>query len=143
MNSMSSPDYSLSAPEQGGPAKPGLVFQRATREPFPIVVQELERFLGAPMILVIASRKDPAAVEGWARLGREPNLDVQRRLRVAYQAALLLDTAGDSPETIQAWFFGCNPLLDDASPVELLAEGDLSVTGRRVLGAARQFAASG
>lgn len=45
------------------------------------------------------------------------------RLRAAYEIVRLL-SAHESPETIQAWFLGMNPILDDRSPARALNEGD-------------------
>lgn len=46
------------------------------------------------------------------------------RLRAAYEIVRLLEHAHESPETIQAWFLGMNPALDDRSPARALHEGD-------------------
>ncbi len=46
------------------------------------------------------------------------------RLRAAYEIVRLLDGAHESPETIQAWFLGMNPVLDDCSPARALHDGD-------------------
>jgi hypothetical protein len=45
-------------------------------------------------------------------------------LRAAYEIVRLLASAHESPETIQAWFLGMNPVLDDRSPARALREGD-------------------
>lgn len=49
--------------------------------------------------------------------------DHATRLRAAYEIVRLL-SAHESPETIQAWFLGMNPVLDDRSPARALNEGD-------------------
>ncbi len=67
---------------------------------------------------------------------REPA--TEQRLRASYEIAQLL-LGSDSPQTVRAWFIGLNPNLDDHSPVEVIADGDL----KRVLSAARSFALSG
>jgi len=46
------------------------------------------------------------------------------RLRAADEIVRLLGRAHESPETIQAWFLGMNPVLDDRSPALALREGD-------------------
>ncbi len=46
------------------------------------------------------------------------------RLRTAYEIVRLLEGAHEAPETIQAWFLGMNPVLDDRSPARALHEGD-------------------
>jgi hypothetical protein len=50
--------------------------------------------------------------------------DHATRLRAAYEIVRLLERAHESPGTIQAWFLGMNPVLDDRSPARALREGD-------------------
>lgn len=50
--------------------------------------------------------------------------DHATRLRAAYEIVRLLERAHESPGTIQAWFLGMNPVLDDRSPARALHEGD-------------------
>jgi hypothetical protein len=50
--------------------------------------------------------------------------DHATRLRTAYEIVRLLERAHESPGTIQAWFLGMNPVLDDRSPARALREGD-------------------
>ncbi len=50
--------------------------------------------------------------------------DHATRLRTAYEIVRLLEGAHESPGTIQAWFLGMNPILDDRSPARALHEGD-------------------
>lgn len=64
-------------------------------------------------------------VARWAR-GETANLrsDHATRLRTAYEIVRLLEQARESPGTIQAWFLGMNPVLDDCSPARAVREGD-------------------
>jgi len=64
-------------------------------------------------------------VARWAR-GETANLrtDHATRLRTAYEIVRLLEGAHESPEMIQAWFLGMNPVLDDCSPARAVREGD-------------------
>lgn len=78
----------------------------------------------------------------WAEGSRAPADEVQRRLRVALQAAAAI-AAADSPAVAQAWFQGLNPQLDDRSPARLLREGNLDEVGPDVIGAMRAFLAGG
>ena len=48
------------------------------------------------------------------------------RLRAAYEIVCLLQGAHEAPATIQAWFLGTNPTLDDRSPARALHDGDLA-----------------
>ncbi len=86
-------------------------------------------------------RRRAHAVHQWADGSREPSADVQRRLRIALQAAAPI-AAADSAAA-QAWFQGPNPQLGDRSPLRLLREGDLDEVGPEVIGAARAFLAGG
>ncbi len=74
--------------------------------------------------------------------GRKPHAAVQRRLRVALQAAAPIAEV-DSAAVAQAWFQGLNPLLDDRSPLLLLSDGDLDEVEPAVIGAARSFVGDG
>ena len=115
---------------------------RATRSAFPAVVREIRGILGARLCAYLGSVKEIRAVHQWAKGSRTPNAGVQRRLRVALQAAAPI-AAADSPAIAQAWFQGLNPQLDDRSPLHLLREGDLDEGGPAVIGAARSFVAGG
>ena len=115
---------------------------RAMRSAFPIVVREVRDILGARLCAYLGSVMETRAVHQWAEGARTPNAGVQRRLRVALQAAAPI-AAADSPAVAQAWFQGLNPQLDDRSPLHLLREGDLDEVGPAVIGAARSFVASG
>jgi len=79
-------------------------------------------------------------VARWAR-GETANLRTENatRLRVAYEIVRLLQHARESPETIQAWFLGMNPVLDDVSPARALHDGNY----KGVRAAACAFAAEG
>jgi hypothetical protein len=115
---------------------------RATRAPFPEVVRELRDVLGAKLCAYIGSVKETRAAHQWADGVREPSAEIQRRLRVALQAAGAI-AAADGASVAQAWFQGLNPQLDDRSPARLLREGDLDEVGPEVIGAARAFLAGG
>lgn len=115
---------------------------RATRASFPEVVRGLRDILGARLCAYLGSVKETRAVHQWAAGSREPSADVQRRLRVAYQAAAAI-AAADGPAVAQAWFQGLNPQLDDRSPARLLRNGDLDEVGPEIVGAMRAFLAGG
>jgi len=115
---------------------------RATRASFPEVIRELREILGARLCAYLGSVKETRAVHQWADGNREPSAEVQRRLRVAFQAAAAI-AAADSAAVAQAWFQGLNPQLDDRSPARLLRDGDLDEVGPEIVGAARAFLAGG
>ena len=115
---------------------------RATRSSFAEVAREARDILGARLCAYLGSVKETRAVHQWAGGTRKPSAEVQRRLRVALQAAAPI-AAADSAAVAQAWFQGLNPQLDDRSPLRLLREGDLDEVGPEVIGAARAFLAGG
>ncbi len=115
---------------------------RATRSAFPEVVREVRGILGARLCAYLGSVKETRAVHQWVEGSRAPSVDVQRRLRVALQAAAPI-AAADSAAVAQAWFQGLNPQLEDRSPAHLLREGELDEIGPAVLGAVRSFLAGG
>ncbi len=115
---------------------------RAIRSTFPEVVREVRDILGAKICAYLGSVKETRAIRQWADGSRKPNAEVQRRLRVALQAAAPI-AAADSPAVAQAWFQGLNPQLEDRSPLRLLREGDIDEVGPEVIGAARAFLAGG
>jgi hypothetical protein len=91
-------------------------------------------------ITAFVTGKDSKTISRWVN-GESTEIrdeETERRLRTAYEIALLL-LAHDSPQTVKAWFISMNPQLDDASPAEVLREGDL----REVVGAARAFVIGG
>ena len=126
------------------PARPDLTAHAsATRLQPAALVAELRAILGARLVAYIGGVKETRAVRQWADGERRiSNTHTEQRLRIAYQAAKML-TEHDANDTIQAWFLGLNPMLDDTSPARLLTEEPLDDSGPRVLAAARHFAATG
>ncbi len=111
---------------------------RGVRLPFSNLVMELRAILGARLVAYLGSVRETRAVHEWAVGQREPSAGTKRRLREAFIVALMLSES-DSPETVQAWFEGLNPQLDDQSPAQLLRDGDLADIGADILRAARAF----
>lgn len=97
----------------------------------------LKSLLG-PKLMSLTMGVDPVTVDRWIAGQTHPRLESERRIRASYQVYELLKPVEASP-TIRAWFMGMNPQLDDRSPAEAVAEGDL----RSVLAAARAFRAGG
>ncbi len=125
-------------------ARPDLAAHTAaTRLEPAVLVKELRELLGARLVAYLGGVRETRAVRQWAEgtrsIGSGRDLS---RLRVAYQAAVLL-AERDQPAVVQAWFTGLNPVLGDRSPARLLREDDLDEAGPQVLAAARQFAAVG
>jgi len=107
--------------------------QRAVRTDLPGVVSVLVDTLGKPLLAVIAGR-DVKTIARWASGAHAPTHRDEQRLRNTLQVVELL-SATDSPSVVRAWFMGMNPQLDDNSPAEAIAEGQM----REVLAAARAY----
>ena len=105
------------------------------------VVRALSGLLGVKLVAYIGAVKEARAVRQWSAKERTPAQPVIKRLRDAYQIARLLSET-HSPEVVQAWFQGMNPLLGDLAPARLLRESESDETAHGVLAAARDFAAS-
>lgn len=106
------------------------------------LVMHLRDVLGAKLVAYLGSVKETRAVRQWADGERVPSSEVMTRLRHSYHVAALL-TERDSRSTVQAWFQGMNPQLDDIPPARLLREGLLEDVAPKVLAAARAFTAAG
>lgn len=126
------------------PARPDLnAHGQAIRIGVPELVANLRDLLGARLVAYIAGVTETRAVRQWADGERTiRNEDDVQRLRIAYQAALMI-TARDSREVAQSWFQGLNPQLNDESPTRQLRESKPDEGGRKVLAAARSFAGVG
>jgi len=124
------------------PARPELAHAQAMRAEFPAVVAALRELLGAKLVAYLGSVKETRAVNQWANDERTPSDEVQQRLRLALQIALMIEAA-DGPRIAKAWFQGLNPQLDDRSPARVLRDGAPDDAGPAVLGAARAFLVGG
>ena len=102
------------------------------------IAEHLNENLG-PKLTAFVVGKDQQTVARWAK-GKQspPQDDVERRLRAAFMIFQLL-SENDTRHVVRAWFLGMNPQLDDLSPAEAIANGDL----REVMAAARAFVAGG
>jgi len=100
-------------------------------------VRALKEMLG-PKLISLTMSVDTTTVERWINESSTPTLANEKRIRTAYQIFSLLKPVEASP-TIRAWFMGMNPQLEDQSPAEAIAEGNL----REALAAARAFLAGG
>jgi hypothetical protein len=105
----------------------------ATRLATPAVAEYLQGVLGQRLTAVIAGVSDAKAVGQWAKGGRTPHPEAERRLRDAYQVTQLL-MQREAADTVRAWFRGMNPHLDDEAPAIVIA-----TEPSRVLQAARAF----
>lgn len=101
------------------------------------IAKILKRHLGTKLLALLAG-VEGRTVNRWAAGQDAPRDSHAARLRIAYQAFLIMEPV-EAPPTIRAWFMGMNPQLDDSSPAEALAEDQF----REVLSAARAFVAGG
>lgn len=106
------------------------------------VVRRAVDLLGARLVAYLAGVTETRAVRQWLEGDREMRTDAEARLREALTVALTI-TSRDEPHTVQAWFQGLNPQLDDRSPARLLREGKLEEVGPEVRQAARSFVVGG
>ncbi|TFC48769.1 hypothetical protein E3T37_09120 [Cryobacterium sp. TMT2-10] len=106
------------------------------------IVTGLREILGARLVAYLGRVSNTRSVREWAEGSRAPGADVVQRLRTSYYVAGILIEC-ESAKTIQAWFQGMNPELDDQSPAALLRGGPLDEIGPKVISAARSFAAHG
>lgn len=112
------------------------------KRPHEYTVGQIAGFLNenlGPKLTAFMVGKDQQTVARWVKgTQRPPQDDVERKLRAAFQIFQLL-SENDTRHVIRAWFLGMNPQLDDLSPAEAIANGEL----REVMAAARAFAAGG
>lgn len=113
-------------------------FNDSIRQSLPQIVSELRSRLGAKLVAYIANVSETRAVRAWAEGERAPAPNTDRRLRLAYQVATLIDSSeGDG--VAATWFQGMNPQLGDRSPARVLREDRTDEGMGQVLKAAQGF----
>jgi hypothetical protein len=101
------------------------------------VVQALVELLGASLVAHIGGVKETRAVAQWTR-GRTPQRESE--LRCALQIAAMIATLREG-HLAKAWFEASNPHLDDKTPIAIFRDGEMAQYQRRMMHAARTFAA--
>lgn len=120
--------------------RPGLrAHEDSIRLPFPALVAQLREMLGVRLVAYIGGVKSARSVSGWAEGIVTPGEVDQERLRHAFHAAALLRDRYDAT-TVQSWFKGMNPALDDDAPAHVLRKTDPMDGTRDVIAAAKAFA---
>jgi len=114
-----------------------IAFDAMTRTSVAEIARFLQELFGQRLTALIVGIQNPKAVGQWARGEREPHPQAARHLRDAFHVAKLLLQV-ESALTVQSWFLGMNPQLDDETPALLIATRPADV-----LRAARAFAAIG
>jgi hypothetical protein len=114
-----------------------IAFDRSRQASVAQMAAYLQDLFGQKVTAAMVGVEHPDSVGSWARGEGAPDGDIERRLRDAFRIATLLAQA-ETRDTLQAWFLGMNPALDDQAPAELIASDPV-----RVLQAARAFLAVG
>ncbi|MGD9894474.1 MAG: XRE family transcriptional regulator [Dehalococcoidia bacterium] len=114
-----------------------IAYREAFRASIPEVVSYLQDLFGGRLTAVIADVPDASVVGQWARGDGEPQRETEQTLRAAYQVARLLRQS-ESEQSVQSWFMGMNPYLDDRAPALAIGQDSLAV-----LQAARALLVSG
>lgn len=112
------------------------------RRPEEWSVAQVAKYLNdsiGPKLVAYMVGKSTQTVARWAEGSQAPpQPDIERKLRGAFQIVqLLVET--DSRHVVRAWFIGMNPQLEDLSPAEVIADGDV----RAAMAAARAFTSGG
>ncbi len=113
---------------------------KAIRTSAPEIARYFQDLVGQKLTAYMTGVNDPKAVGKWASGKRAPHGESERRLRDAYQIAMLISNY-DSDSTVRAWLVGMNPLLGDRSPAAVIAESDDGAA--QALAAAKAFLANG
>lgn len=104
------------------------------------IARYFQDLVGQRLTAYMTGVSDPKAVGKWASGQRAPRGESERRLRDAYQIAMLI--AGyDSDCTVRAWLVGMTPLIGDRAPASVLAEQEGGAS--QALAAAKAFLANG
>jgi hypothetical protein len=114
-----------------------IAYKEAFRASISDVVAYLQDLFGGRLTAVIARVQDANLIGQWAQGEGEPPGETERTLRAAYQVARLLRQA-ESEQTVQSWFMGMNPHLDDRAPALVIGQDP-----RSVLQAARALLVNG
>lgn len=107
--------------------------------PFPDLVSRLRAILGVRLVAYIGGVKSARSVSTWADGTGTPDEVDRERVRHALHVATLLRERYNAT-TVQAWFNGMNPSLDDDAPAHVLRECDPLNGARDVIAAAEAFA---
>jgi hypothetical protein len=114
--------------------------ERAVRDPIADVASYVQVLLGQKWTAYLAGISDEKAVGKWAKGTRKPQPESERKLRDAYQIALLIATVDDEA-TARTWFSGMNPVLDHHAPAWVIANWENG--GDRAMEAALAFISNG
>jgi hypothetical protein len=85
------------------------------------VAQELQNVLTQRLTAYVVGLSDGRDIGRYARGERKPHPGTDAKLRELYHLVSLMKEQEDA-ETIQIWFLGRNPDLEDKSPAKILHE---------------------
>lgn len=111
-----------------------LSHQEAMMTPIAKVALQLLEILGARLAAMVVGLSDPKALSSYIKEGQKPQGETERRLRLAHQIVVRLMKGGVPRESVQSWFVGMNPELNDEAPAKVILDDP-----KRVLDAARAF----
>lgn len=113
-----------------------VAYRASVREPpVPIARWCLDN-LGQRITAVGLGLTDASLVRRYARGDGKPSSEREARLRLLYRVARMVADAYD-PQTARAFLRGSNPLLDDQSPLAVIADMPVEDAGALVVAAAR------
>lgn len=92
------------------------------RMDFHVMVDELNKALGATLVTSLAGYTDRSNAYKWAKVGNpEPKAEAVTRLRFAHTMLdYLIDN--ESIHVARAWFMGANPWLDYDTPIDAIRD---------------------
>lgn len=105
------------------------------------IAKDLQETLTQRLVAYVVGLSDGRDIGRYVRRERTPHPSTAGKLRDLYYVVNLLRAQEDN-QTIQAWFTGMNPELDDRSPATLLRES-FEENKTRVVTAARKFLSAG
>lgn len=115
------------------------IAHQAAVVPLPELVEQLRDVLGVRLVAYLANVKNTRPVGDWAEGRRRPGADDEQRLRLAFQAALVLRDHY-SATTVQSWMMGSNPALGDEAPARFIRTMHPIEAARELMAAANAFA---
>ena len=123
--------------------KPGLrAYEDSVRFTPAEIVTGLREILGARLVAYLGHVSSTRPVGEWADGAHTPSQDTIDRLRAAYFIAALL-REHEGAATVQSWFMGMNPQLNDQAPARVLRDSPLQDVSPDIVAAARAFAYMG
>lgn len=104
----------------------------------PQIANYLNETIGPKLVAYMVGKSTQTVARWAAGTQRPPQPEVESRLRGIFQIVQMLVEV-DSRHVVRAWLLGMNPQLEDHSPAEVIAEGQM----REAMTAARAFASGG